>query len=1553
MTETKLWGLACPDFQMRPEPSEQLSGEGVPLDSCSLPDRLVSSGSLYSSAMDPTAPKQGASAPNDTPSPQAQPTSPSARQSRIRQSASESSAPINFARPLFSRSQGESEDADYFGSSTGADDADEANWRDEPSMSGSDRRALHASFSSDHFSRPSTPLKIRRRGMINDKKLTIRVGTSSSKSSSGRRVASDSATSASSELPARPAAAARALSHRSAKRAVDSSDSNMSMLSPRSRPASPRKNSSPKEDGTSPGSGLRSYMPFTPVKKSPLADKGHSPSEASTSPSSGSMPSSAEGSSNSGRSDKPLISGRPGYGFNPDFQLGSSGNNVTGSKLSPNTASPTSVRQGVSPVKPSPTFSGSSVGGVKSMLYSNQRNPPLPLSPRAPMYTQRSPGAAASKQQSMPRTPRTPKTPRTPRTPLTARLPNTPHSARPGVHTGGSYQGVLLTTITRAPSDPRVPTEGPLAESSIQASARKGRNRSASIATDILGFVRGGAAEVVPRLELRVLERQRQSQRYSLDINHVENEDKRAKRHSVAAVQSAQPRGSAPAGDVENGDEDDASPRSTSFARSAALSKLTGKRASTASVRAVRRTSEAPSISSRVGHRPYYKERRQTAATTASRVSGVSDRSRRSARSNLSRRVSMPVATVASLKSNRPSLSGRRLSLAPSSMRGRRDSSMQPDNSDSEDENDLLAELDNHVNNVADAKRWILGYRTQYDVTGPGVMGRDVEDNGRAVSAMRRPTYAASVFQQARLMEAERQAGAAFVSSSALDVANASAANLHVPGTPFPFGLPPRTPGFPKTPLTAFSTDAQRAGEADPSAGPQVLNAAEEPSWSDKTKYWLKAPFRFVARQVDPKYVLTMMDPREIILPITVRKVALWIVYGGLIAMLVLLDHYYHWWAKFDHAVHGKNLAIMGVLYGFEPAMILVIMLVARVPDARVVPDRTVLVPRARDSTDGESDADSRSSMSSDESVDDAQLATQMHSTIIEEEHTESEEEQGQDNESGIIDRDGPAAVRRASGLLKPPMRRMSTRFTANSGGSAAGPERRGSEGTTASGLAVPRTPMFDPRNRRSTIILHEPLNVGGLVDESDSRRPSAASVHHQIALARSVSRDSRRASYFSIVAAAAGSRLGAPSPSPAHEAVVVGDMNEKQDDADDEKKEAQLSDVKGDGEVRVAMDGVSHPSLTESTGLIIPCHNADVEVLKAVLFAALVHFEPWQIFIVDNGNTESPPTDMEGAIRSQPMFSRVNYIWLPVGNKNIAQFVGAKAAAKLDLDYVLTIDDDVIIPANFAAPMHIISPTVTATVAPETFLGPPVNGTGNYYHQRVRSWEMARHTLYWQFSKRFLFSLNGARTPVAIGWQKFTQFYNSITNFIDWIRLPMFVLLGGSGQFWLRSFAFIIFLPVLPLLPYRFIKTRNRPDLHPHMLDMLTFGVYKLLYSVVCILGGLRSMLVFFPNHSHKPNLIEMEKKGDKRCIWLRDDFMANSGGQGDLRDEPQQILVDEEVLEAAAVDEQEQEQDSAVVAALPEHAPQAQEMQEVAVVDVALPSRSREELPTVHENH
>lgn len=1264
------------------------------------------------------------------------------------------------------------------------------------------------------------------------------------------------------------------------------------------------------------------------------------------------------------------------------------------------------------------------------MLYAN-RFSSTPFSPRAPI--DRSPLS-----NKVPATPRTPHTPRTPRTPMTARLPQTLRSAG-----GASYQGVLLTTITRAPSDPKVPTQGSMEAST--AGARKTRNRSASIATELRGFVRGGANQVIPRLELRVLERPRASQFYGL-----EGQRPGVQRHSLAVGPRKEEDKDV---DEKGNDDEDYSPRTSAFARSQALFKLTSKHSSVVSKPSLRRGNIA--VNSVSAYRASKRERRDTGATTTSA---------RSARSQMSRRVSMPVATNG-LKFRRPSMVDRRMSLAPSSMRGRRDSAIEP----KEEENDIVGEMNSRVNNITDAKRWILAHRPSVDNT---AVAQDIMEDNRPVTAMRRPTYAASVFQQARLMEAERQAGvaAAILSGSAIDIAsvNASAAQLP-PGTPMPFG--PRTPGFfPKTPIAAFPQGILEVEEPSP-LGPETVAVSVHPlpaqplTWKQQTIHYLGAPFRFIKEQIDPKYVMSMCDPREIIFPITIRKIALWIIYGGVIAMLVLLDHYYHWWDKLDHAVHGKNLAIMGVLYGFEPMMIIIIMLVARVPDARVVPDRTVLVPRGRNSTDS-GDNESRNSVDSDESdyVAPEDMAAEMHSTILEEEHDdESSHFHGaremQDQESGIVDRDAYQATKRWSTLTKPSVRRMSTRHTVASATTPGVEERRPSQATQNSNNVppMPRTPGFDPRNRRSTIILHEPINlneIGPELERQISRRPSNTS--HQLTLAQTASRDSRRGSYFGVVAAAAGARLGPASP------VHVADEKEGKDlmptqsassgEVEDEKKAVQAEAITTDpnnSEVCIAMDNVTHPSLTCSTALIIPCHNADVEVLKAVLFAALVHFEPWQIFIIDNGNSPLPPTDMEFSIRSQPMFSRVNYIWLPVGNKNIAQFVGAKAAAVLNLDYVLTIDDDVIIPANFAAPMHIISETVTAvcypitavdhkgdrplfvgwqdieykmsalakmaeskmcgvlfphgaasfwkqetmikvlrrhdliyfaddvkmglelqalgermgidasisfeTVAPETFLGPKTHGTPNYYQQRVRSWEMARHTLYWQFSKRFLFSLNGARTPVAIGWQKFTQFYNSTTNFIDWIRLPMFVLLGGSGQFWLRSFAFIFFLPIVPLIPYRFIKTRNRPDLHPHTLDMLTFGIYKLMYSLVCILRGIRSMLVFFPNHGHKPNLVEMEKKEDERCIWLREDFMKNSGGQGDLRGEEQQILMDKQAAQAQAEMQEEAAEGEMVEAAVVNTlTAQGEKQQETAVVNVArrpCGTPHDEQLPTVHE--
>ncbi|SPC67739.1 uncharacterized protein UHOD_12054 [Ustilago sp. UG-2017b] len=365
----------------------------------------------------------------NTSSPPARTPSQSARQSRIRQSASESSAPISFARPLHLRQdtpepafhgQYISTDSSYIGHGRGIASED-SEWNDEPPSSATwDRRAANASGASDR-SDASTPLKVRRRGMINDKKLTISVHGCYSKQI----------------LPI--GQCGRDLPSKSKK---DSPTGSASLGPP------------------TPGSaGIR----WAPAKSSPLADATkYSPIAATTSPGS-------SGQSSGGGSDKPLLSA-PRYGFNPEFALGAS----TTSKSKDDTP----------PAKPSPTYNGgSSQGGVKSMLYAN-RMPSTPLSPRAPI--DRLPMSN--------KMPSTPRTPRTPRTPVTARLPQTPRSAG-----GASYQGVLLTTVTHAPSDPKVPMQGSIAESST-AAARKTSNRSASIATELRSFVRGGANEVIPRL---------------------------------------------------------------------------------------------------------------------------------------------------------------------------------------------------------------------------------------------------------------------------------------------------------------------------------------------------------------------------------------------------------------------------------------------------------------------------------------------------------------------------------------------------------------------------------------------------------------------------------------------------------------------------------------------------------------------------------------------------------------------------------------------------------------------------------------------------------------------------------------------------------------------------------------------------------------------------------------------------------------------------------------------------------------------------------------------
>jgi hypothetical protein len=94
-------------------------------------------------------------------------------------------------------------------------------------------------------------------------------------------------------------------------------------------------------------------------------------------------------------------------------------------------------------------------------------------------------------------------------------------------------------------------------------------------------------------------------------------------------------------------------------------------------------------------------------------------------------------------------------------------------------------------------------------------------------------------------------------------------------------------------------------------------------------------------------------------------------------------------------------------------------------------------------------------------------------------------------------------------------------------------------------------------------------------------------------------------------------------------------------------------------------------------TALLIPCYKS-AGLIAATLEAALKVFPPEHIFVLANGNSETPLDNTEEIC--QPY--GVNHLWCPIGSKIVAQFVGCYAAKAFK--NVLLIDDDCALPANF-----------------------------------------------------------------------------------------------------------------------------------------------------------------------------------------------------------------------------------------------------------------------------
>ncbi|KAJ5902332.1 hypothetical protein N7495_002860 [Penicillium taxi] len=93
-----------------------------------------------------------------------------------------------------------------------------------------------------------------------------------------------------------------------------------------------------------------------------------------------------------------------------------------------------------------------------------------------------------------------------------------------------------------------------------------------------------------------------------------------------------------------------------------------------------------------------------------------------------------------------------------------------------------------------------------------------------------------------------------------------------------------------------------------------------------------------------------------------------------------------------------------------------------------------------------------------------------------------------------------------------------------------------------------------------------------------------------------------------------------------------------------------------------------------KSTALLIPCYKA-AQIIGPTLEAALKVFPKESIFVIANGNSETPLDNTEEVCLPYG----VNHLWVPVGSKLVAQFAGCHAAK--EFEYVLLIDDDCALP--------------------------------------------------------------------------------------------------------------------------------------------------------------------------------------------------------------------------------------------------------------------------------
>lgn len=117
-----------------------------------------------------------------------------------------------------------------------------------------------------------------------------------------------------------------------------------------------------------------------------------------------------------------------------------------------------------------------------------------------------------------------------------------------------------------------------------------------------------------------------------------------------------------------------------------------------------------------------------------------------------------------------------------------------------------------------------------------------------------------------------------------------------------------------------------------------------------------------------------------------------------------------------------------------------------------------------------------------------------------------------------------------------------------------------------------------------------------------------------------------------------------------------------------------------------VANASRAQASASAQTALLIPCYKS-ASLLPETLEAALKVFPSSNVFVLANGNSPTPLDNTEEVCDRYG----VHHIWIPIGSKIVAQYVGCYVARQFP--FCLLIDDDCLLPPEFPVVIDRLQP--------------------------------------------------------------------------------------------------------------------------------------------------------------------------------------------------------------------------------------------------------------------